>query len=139
MTTNSDVVLNEVSKVFNEGSEEEVHAVDEINLDVTQGKFASLLGPSGCGKTTTLRLIAGFEFPTSGDIFLRGKKINDTPPQSRKVAMVFQNYGLFPHMNVEENISYGLKVEGLSKNEIKKRVSDSLDLVGLSGLEGRSV
>ncbi|MFB6291087.1 MAG: ABC transporter ATP-binding protein [Candidatus Bipolaricaulia bacterium] len=137
--TNSDVVFNKVTKVFSEGSAREVYAVDEVDFEVTQGKFVSLLGPSGCGKTTTLRLIAGFEFPTSGDIFLRGDRVNDTPPQKRNVAMVFQSYGLFPHMTVEGNVSYGLKVQGLSKNEIRGRVSDSLDLVDLSGLEDRSV
>lgn len=135
----SDVVFNEVTKIFSEGSEREVYAVDNVSFEITKGKFVSLLGPSGCGKTTSLRLIAGFEFPTSGDIYLRGDRINDVPPQRRNVAMVFQSYGLFPHMTVEGNISYGLKVQGIPREERDRRVSETLDLVDLTGLEERSV
>lgn len=135
----SDVIFNEVTKIFSEGTEREVYAVDNVSFEVTKGKFVSLLGPSGCGKTTSLRLIAGFEFPTSGDIYLRGNRINDVPPQRRDVAMVFQSYGLFPHMTVEGNVSYGLKVQGIPRKERERRVSDTLDLVDLTGLEERSV
>ena len=87
-----------------------MRAVDDVSIDIHQGQFVTLLGPSGCGKTTTLRLIAGFEFPTHGEIQLDGKAVNELPPNRRDMAMVFQSYAIFPHLNVFENIAYGLKI-----------------------------
>lgn len=103
-----------------------VIAVNDINLDIKKGEFVCLLGPSGCGKTTTLRMIAGFEMPTSGSITLNGKDIAYLTPDKRGISMVFQNYALFPHMNVYENIAYGLKIQKKSKEEIDRRVSEIL-------------
>jgi iron(III) transport system ATP-binding protein len=100
--------------------------------------LVTLLGPSGCGKTTTLRIIAGFEFPTTGDIFLDGRNINNQPPHRRDMSMVFQSYAIFPHLNVFENIAYGLRVARVTKDEISRRVSEVLALVELSGYEKRA-
>lgn len=108
-----------------------------ISLSVAGGEFITLLGSSGCGKTTTLRIIAGLETPDEGQVFLDGKDVTQLEPNDRDVNTVFQNYALFPHMNVEENVGYGLKLKKLSKNEIKKKVSHMLELVQLSGYEKR--
>jgi spermidine/putrescine transport system ATP-binding protein len=116
----------------------EVMAVNNVSIEVFAGEFFSILGPSGCGKTTLLRSIAGLEEPDSGTIYLSGKPINSTPPYQRDVNMVFQNYALFPHMNVYENVAFGLKVKKIKKDEIKERVFKSLELVGLSDLSKRS-
>src|SRR5439155_17652616 len=113
-------------------------AVDDISLDVERGSFTTLLGPSGCGKTTTLRMIAGFYEPDRGDILLSDRRINDVPAHRRKTAMVFQDYALFPHMSVAENVSYGLKLARLGRDEIARRVGDTLKYLGLVGLENRS-
>lgn len=126
--------LEDVVKKFGQ-----VLAVDCISMEVLAGEFFSILGPSGCGKTTLLRSIAGLENPDSGAIYLRGNLINHIPPYRRDVNMVFQNYALFPHMNVYENISFGLKMKKLKKGNINERVSESLGLVGLSGMETRKV
>ncbi len=99
-----------------------VRAVDNINVGIEQGQFVTLLGPSGCGKTTTLRLIAGFEFPTTGHIVLDGEEINEQPPNQRDMAMVFQSYALFPHLSVFDNIAYGLKIKKLRKADIRAQV-----------------
>jgi putative spermidine/putrescine transport system ATP-binding protein len=107
------------------------NAVADFNLSVAQGEFISFLGPSGCGKTTTLRMVAGFELPTSGQITLEGKDLTFLPPNKRNVGMVFQSYALFLNMTVAENIGYGLKVAGKSKKEIKPRVDEMLDLIHL--------
>lgn len=115
-----------------------VAAVDDISLNIEKGQFVTLLGPSGCGKTTTLRLIAGFEFPTSGRITLDGARLDDVPPNRRDMAMVFQSYAIFPHLNVFENIAYGLKIKKLSTTEIKKRIDDVMKLTQLTGLETRA-
>jgi spermidine/putrescine transport system ATP-binding protein len=115
----------------------EVIAVDGINLQMPAGEFFSMLGPSGCGKTTTLRLIAGFEQPTSGRILLDGDDMVFTPPHKRNVNMVFQNYALFPHLNVFDNIAFGLRRHKQPKSEIRRRVADALELVQLTGLEKR--
>jgi len=120
------------------GGSGEVLAVDDVNLDIQQGEFVTLLGPSGCGKTTTLRLIAGFEFPTSGEIILDGSNVAPLPPDKRQMSMVFQSYAIFPHLSVFENISYGLKIKKVSKQETKKQVADVLELTELSGLENRA-
>jgi len=119
------------------GGEGIVRAVDEINVSIEEGEFVTLLGPSGCGKTTTLRLIAGFEFPTEGRIVLDGEEINNQPPNQRDMAMVFQSYAIFPHLSVYENIAYGLKIQRLSKSVIKEKIRRVLELTELSGLENR--
>jgi iron(III) transport system ATP-binding protein len=133
------VRFEHVVKIFAEGTRKEVRAVDDFSLDVERGELITLLGPSGCGKTTSLRILAGFEFPTSGNVYIDGRLVNDVPPQKRDTSMVFQSYGLFPHMTVFENVAYGLKVRRRPKREIKERVSEVLALVGLEGLEDRSV
>jgi spermidine/putrescine transport system ATP-binding protein len=108
-----------------------------LNLSVNSGEFITLLGSSGCGKTTTLRIIAGLEKADAGRVFLAGKDISDLAPNKRDVNMVFQNFALFPHMNVASNIGYSLKLKGLSRGEIKRQVAEALEMVRLSGFEGR--
>ena len=115
-----------------------VKAVDGVSLEIEQGQFFSLLGPSGCGKTTLLRLIAGFEFPNSGDILIDNKSMDGVDPNLRPTNMVFQNYAIFPHLNVEQNVAYGLRNKKLSNNERTSMINQALDLVGLSGLNERS-
>lgn len=110
-----------------------------INLDIKEKEFVTFLGPSGCGKTTTLRIIAGFLEPTSGDIFFDGQRINGLPPHKRNVNTVFQRYALFPHLNVYENIAFGLRVKKVSEKEIVRRVGEMLEMVNLKGFEKRSV
>jgi len=131
--------LKDVVKVFPpRGNSSEVIAVNGVSLDIEKGDLVTLLGPSGCGKTTTLRLIAGFEFPTSGQILLDGQEINTLPPHKRDMSMVFQSYAIFPHLNVFENIAYGLNVERRPKAEIQQRVARVTELVQLGGLEARA-
>ena len=133
------LVLDNIIKTFtSRGGVGEVTAVDGVSLNIQRGDLVTLLGPSGCGKTTTLRLIAGFEFPTSGRILLDGQAINDLPPHKREMSMVFQSYAIFPHLNVFENIAYGLNVQKRSRDEIKRRVAKVLELVELTGLENRA-
>jgi spermidine/putrescine transport system ATP-binding protein len=115
----------------------EVTAVDRVDLDVAPGEFFSLLGPSGCGKTTTLRMIAGFEQPTEGRIMLDGTDVAYTPPHKRNVNTVFQNYALFPHLDVFDNVAFGLKRAKRPKSEVKERALQALELVQLGGFEGR--
>ena len=112
-------------------------AVDDLNLEIEDRGFVTLLGPSGCGKTTTLRMIAGFESPDEGEIYLGDQAINSLTPNKRDTAMVFQSYALFPHLNVFDNVAYGLKLRKLPKEQIRKKVFDMLDLVGLEGMENR--
>ncbi|HET6594638.1 MAG TPA: ABC transporter ATP-binding protein, partial [Anaerolineales bacterium] len=112
----------------------EVKAVDEANLEIRDGEFFSMLGPSGSGKTTCLRMIAGFDRPTFGKIFLYGQDVSNSPPYERDVNTVFQDYALFPHMTIEDNIAYGLMVKGVPKLERSKQVDEMLDLVRLPGL-----
>ncbi len=112
-------------------------AVDDVSFAIPRGAFATLLGPSGCGKTTTLRMIAGFYDPDSGDIHLSGKRINDLPAHRRGTAMVFQDYALFPHMTVFDNVAYGLRLARKPRAEIERRVRETLAFVGLAGLEAR--
>ncbi|WP_320130655.1 ABC transporter ATP-binding protein [uncultured Sphaerochaeta sp.] len=128
--------LKELTKVFGKGDSQFV-AVDHINLTVKEGELVTLLGPSGCGKTTTLRMIAGFHTPTSGDVLIDEVGINDMPPNKRPTAMVFQNYALFPHMTVFENIAYGLRIRKESKEEITKKVENIMNLIGLENLGNR--
>jgi iron(III) transport system ATP-binding protein len=133
------VVLEDVVKVFPaRGGSGEVVAVDHVDIEIQRGELVTLLGPSGCGKTTTLRLIAGFEFPTQGTISLDGKVINDEPPHKRDMSMVFQSYAIFPHLSVYENMAYGLKVQRLPRDEVRERVAKAMDLVELTGLENRA-
>jgi len=131
--------LSELTKIFpaRDGSSE-VYAVDNANVSIERGSFVTLLGPSGCGKTTTLRLIAGFEFPTHGTIVLDGEMINEQPPNKRDMAMVFQSYAIFPHMSVFENIAYGLKVQKMDKADIHRQVGRVMELSELIGLENRA-
>ena len=113
--------------------------LDHINLYINDKEFLTLLGPSGCGKTTTLRIIGGFQAPTSGDVFFDGKRINDLPPHKRKVNTVFQKYALFTHMNIFENVAFGLRIAKTPEDEVKRRVEEALALVNLAGYGKRSV
>ena len=116
---------------------EDVIAVDNVDLHVPRGEFFSLLGPSGCGKTTTLRMVAGFETPTAGQILLDGVDVADRPPYKRDINTVFQSYALFPHLRVFDNVAFGLRRAGVGKHEVKQRVADALAQVELTGLERR--
>jgi spermidine/putrescine transport system ATP-binding protein len=127
-----DVELIDVTKRFGD-----VVAVDRMTLNIPQQSFTSLLGPSGCGKTTTLRMIAGFEQPTEGEILLAGRPIAGVPPYQRNVNTVFQHYALFPHMNVAQNVGYGLRQKKVGRDEERKRASEALELVRLSGYDRR--
>ena len=131
------LVLENLVKIFQSGKNA-LTAVDKVNVKVKEGELVTLLGPSGCGKTTTLRMISGFEIPTSGKIFIDGKEISMIPPNQRPTTMVFQNYALFPHMTVFENISYGLKIHKESAKSIKEKTEKIIGLVDLEGLSKRS-
>ena len=122
------VLFKNVSRHFGD-----VKAVDEVTLEIQHGEFFSMLGPSGSGKTTCLRMIAGFDRPTSGHIFLYGQDVSNLPPYERSVNTVFQDYALFPHMTVEDNIGYGLMIKGAPKTERMKQVDEMLELVRLPG------
>jgi spermidine/putrescine transport system ATP-binding protein len=123
-----EIRLSGVSKRFGD-----VRAVDDVSLEIRSGEFFSLLGPSGCGKTTTLRMLGGFELPTSGRIELRGVDVTNAPPDKRPVNMVFQNYALFPHLNVHDNVAFGLRRHKVKEAEVKLRVAEALTLVHLEG------
>jgi spermidine/putrescine transport system ATP-binding protein len=127
-----EIRLSNLTKVFGE-----VTAVDDVSLRIGSGEFFSLLGPSGCGKTTTLRMIGGFDLPTSGRIELRGRDVSRDPPDKRPVNMVFQSYALFPHLDVAGNIAFGLRRRGVASDEIKRRTGAILDKVRLAGYERR--
>jgi putative spermidine/putrescine transport system ATP-binding protein/spermidine/putrescine transport system ATP-binding protein len=114
-----------------------VTAVEKMDLDVAEGDLVTLLGPSGCGKTTLLRMLAGLETPTEGDIFIKGKRINDTPIHKRNLGMIFQNYALFPHKTIFDNVAFGLKYRSVPKDEIRKKVLNALEMVRLPGVENR--
>ncbi len=137
--TSKSVTLQNVSKIYmgSKDKDSAFKAVDNVTLDIKAGTFVTLLGPSGCGKTTTLRMIAGFEYPDEGDILLDGASIKHIPPNKRDIAMVFQSYALFPHYNVFDNIAYGLKIRKMQKKQIREKVMEMLELVELSGLENR--
>ncbi len=124
--------LKNINKYFGKN-----HVIKNVNLNFEKGHFITFLGPSGCGKTTLLRMIAGFYEPDEGEILLNGKNIEKVPPYDRNTAMVFQEYALFPHMNVFDNVSYGLRVKKKSKDEIEKRVKQALALMQLEGMEKR--
>ena len=113
----------------------EVLVVKNLNLNIQKGEFVTMLGPSGSGKTTTLMMLAGFETPTNGEIYLENNPISKIPPYEREIGMVFQNYALFPHMTVQENLSFPLEVRKISKSEIKERVTKVLDMVELEILQ----
>lgn len=116
-----------------------VQVLNNINLYVRENEFLTLLGPSGCGKTTTLRIIGGFERPTQGNVIFEGKDITNVPPYERQINTVFQKYALFPHMDIFENIAFGLRIKKVPKDEIRKRVKEMLRLVNLQGFENRSI
>ena len=126
--------LENISKEYNG-----VTVLSDINLYIRKKEFVTLLGPSGCGKTTTLRIIGGFEYPSTGRVVFDGKDITTLPPYKRRVNTVFQKYALFPHLNVQDNIAFGLKIKKMSRGEISRRVDKMLDLVNLNGYGKRSV
>jgi multiple sugar transport system ATP-binding protein len=128
----AEVKLENLTKKFNQ-----VIAVDHIDLDIKDGEFLTLVGPSGCGKSTALRLVAGLENVTSGNVYIDGKLVNHIPPQERNISMVFQSYALFPHMSVESNLAFGLKIKRRSLKEKTEKVRWVLDLLGLKGMEKR--
>jgi len=134
----SNVTLINLTKRFKslDGSGE-VLAVDDVNLEVKTGELVTILGPSGCGKTTTLRMIAGFEYPTSGSILIGDKDVAKIPPNKRGLSMVFQSYALFPHLTIYENVAYGLRVQKLPANEIRERTERALDLMQLTTMAKR--
>ncbi len=130
--TEIDVRLERVSKLFGDAA-----AVDDLSLDIEEGEFFSMLGPSGCGKTTTLRMIGGFEEPSLGTVYLGGRDVTDLPPYKRDVNTVFQSYALFPHLDVSENVAFGLRRKKVAKDEIASRVKEAMQLVDLKGFETR--
>lgn len=134
MDKKSMIELKSISKEY-----DETKVLDNINLYIRRNEFLTLLGPSGCGKTTTLRIIGGFEQPTEGRVIFEGTDITDVPPYKRQINTVFQRYALFPHMDVFENIAFGLNIKKVSKNEVANRVSEMLKLVNLKGFESRSI
>src|SRR5213079_968972 len=123
------VLMKDLNKKY-----DEVHAVKDVNLHVRDKEFVVLVGPSGCGKTTTLRMIAGLEEITAGEIAIGGEVVNDIPPKDRDIAMVFQNYALYPHMTVYENMSFGLRLKKTPKEEIERRVQDAARILNISPL-----
>jgi len=116
---------------------DKIVAVEKMDLDIADGSLVTLLGPSGCGKTTILRMIAGLERPTEGDIFIKGRRVNDTPIHKRNLGMIFQNYALFPHKTIFDNVAFGLKYRNVPRSEIRERVRRALDMVRLPGVENR--
>ena len=126
------VSLRGISKLF-----DDVTAVDNVDLDIADGEFFALLGPSGCGKTTTLRMIAGLELPSAGSLQIFGEEVGSLPPNKRPVNTVFQNYALFPHMSVADNVAFGLRMRKVPKPEISTRVQEAISLVRMTGMEGR--
>lgn len=131
------VKINNLVRIYESDKGVGFKAVDNISLDIKPGEFVTLLGPSGCGKTTTLRMIGGFENPTSGDIYIGDDRVNNLPPNKRDTSMVFQSYALFPHYNIYDNIAYGLKLKKMTKSEIKEKVDDIIKLVGLTDMGKR--
>ena len=132
------VRLDHISKIYKDPKTgKDFYAVHDVSLDIQPGSFVTLLGPSGCGKTTTLRMVAGFESPDEGEIYLGGEPINALTPNKRDTAMVFQSYALFPHYNVFDNVAYGLRLRKVPKPEIERRVKEILELVEMGGMESR--
>jgi spermidine/putrescine transport system ATP-binding protein len=137
MTAEFAVELRDVVKQFTTPEGNLLNAVDHVTMQIKNGEFFSMLGSSGCGKTTSLRMIAGFEWPTEGEVYIEGKAMGHTPPFQRKVNTVFQSYALFQHMTVFQNVAFGLEMEGADKFEIEKRVKRALEMVQLTGMERR--
>ncbi|KPB04558.1 ABC transporter ATP-binding protein [Bacillus sp. CHD6a] len=133
--TNVIIQFKDVRKQF----DQDPAVLNDVSFEIERGKFYTLLGPSGCGKTTILRLIAGFTEATAGDIYFNGKKINNVPANKRQVNTVFQDYALFPHLNVFENVAFGLKIKKLKKDDIEKKVKEALSFVNLKGFESREI
>lgn len=131
------VELRDVVKKFITPEGHELNAVDHVSMQIKNGEFFSMLGSSGCGKTTSLRMIAGFEWPSEGEVYIEGKPMGHTPPFQRKVNTVFQSYALFQHMTIFQNVAFGLEMEGAREDEIKKRVGRALEMVQLTGMERR--
>jgi multiple sugar transport system ATP-binding protein len=129
----ADIALDQLTKVYGDGT----RAVRELDLDVADGEFVVFVGPSGCGKTTALRMIAGLEDITSGTVSVGGQVVNDLPPKARDMAMIFQNYALYPHMNAYDNMAFGLKMRGLDKGEIRRRVQSAAEILGLADVLGK--
>src|SRR5919201_6442385 len=126
----AEVTFDRVSKVYPDG----YRAVNDVNLDIRDGEFMVLVGPSGCGKTTVLRMVAGLEEITEGTLRIRDRVVNDVSPKERDIAMVFQNYALYPHMTIDSNIGFALKLSGLKKREVRRRVDSVAELLGLTDL-----
>ena len=123
------VLIKDLNKKY-----DETHAVKDVNLQIRDREFVVLVGPSGCGKTTTLRMVAGLEEITSGEISIDGRVVNDLPPMDRDIAMVFQNYALYPHMSVYDNMAFGLKMRKFGRDEIQKRVREAAEILGIQPL-----
>jgi iron(III) transport system ATP-binding protein len=138
LSISQNVSVKNLVKIFEGSGGKKVTAVDNVSLTIEPGEFVTLLGPSGCGKTTILRMIAGFENPSSGDVFIGDTRVNTLTPDRRDTAMVFQSYALFPHLNVFENVAYGLKIKKMKTEDIRVKVKELLGLVGLADLETRS-
>lgn len=136
--TSAKVTIKELQKVYPGIDGKPVEAVKKVSLDIEPGQFITLLGPSGCGKTTILRMVAGFEIPTGGDIYIGDTRVNSLTPDKRDTAMVFQSYALFPHLNLFDNVAYGLKIKKLPKEEIREKVHKILSMVGLEGFDNRA-
>src|ERR1700726_1508291 len=120
------VVIRNLNKMY-----DEVHAVKDVNTEISDKEFVVVVGPSGCGKTTTLRMVAGLESITSGRVLINDKVVNDLAPMDRDIAMVFQNYALYPHMSVYDNMAFGLKMRKFDRSEIQKRVHDAAEILGI--------
>ncbi|QPB42926.1 ferric ABC transporter ATP-binding protein [Rodentibacter haemolyticus] len=134
MSSNDFLVLKNITKAFGKAV-----VIDNLDLTIKRGTMVTLLGPSGCGKTTVLRLVAGLETPTSGEIFIDGEDVTKSSIQNRDICIVFQSYALFPHMSIGDNVGYGLKMQGVGKEERQQRVKEALELVDLAGFEDRFV
>ena len=132
--------LVNISKIFKDPdhANKEVIAVEDVNLEINEGEMVSFLGPSGCGKTTTLRMVSGFEVPTTGEVWLGENMINDLPPNKRDTAMVFQSYAIFPHLSVGQNIAFGLELKGVKADVVKKEVKEIMSIMNLTDLYNRS-
>src|SRR3972149_697287 len=137
MTSEFAVEMRDVVKRFITPEGGEIAAVDHVTMQIKNGEFFSMLGSSGCGKTTSLRMVAGFEWTTEGEVYIEGKAMGHTPPFQRKVNTVFQNYALFQHLTVFQNLAFGLEMEGAKEDEIKKRVGHALEMVQLTGMDRR--
>ena len=138
MITSKKVIINDLVKIYSQQNRHHVIAVNKVNLEIKPGEFITLLGPSGCGKTTILRMIAGFEIPNSGNIYIGDDNVNELTPDKRDTAMVFQSYALFPHLNVFDNVAFGLQLRKISKAEVEEKVLNILKLVGLENMHLRA-